>query len=93
MLQERIIEPLGSVEPLKVDVRVVAATNRELSQLVREGSFREDLYYRIRVVSLNLPDLNQRREDIPLLLDHVVSSSTSSRAKTSKGCRKRLWRD
>jgi transcriptional regulator with PAS, ATPase and Fis domain len=73
VLQERIIEPLGSVEPLKVDVRVVAASNKDLRKLVKNGSFREDLYYRVRVVSLKLPDLSQRREDIPLLVDHMVS--------------------
>jgi transcriptional regulator with PAS, ATPase and Fis domain len=73
VLQERMIEPLGSVEPVKVDVRIVAATNQELSKLVHEGRFREDLYYRIRVISLNLPSLSQRREDIPLLVDHLVA--------------------
>jgi len=85
VLQERTIEPLGSVEPLKVDVRVVAATNKELSQLVREGSFREDLYYRIRVVSLKLPDLSQRREDIPLLIDHIVSKFNQLQGKDIEG--------
>ena len=73
VLQERVIEPLGSVEPKKVDVRIVAATNRDLSLMVREGHFREDLYYRIRVISLKLPSLSQRREDIPLLVDHLLA--------------------
>ncbi|NMD41638.1 MAG: sigma 54-interacting transcriptional regulator [Deltaproteobacteria bacterium] len=73
VLQDRIVEPLGSVEPVKVDVRVVAATNRNLAELVRSGAFREDLYYRIRVVHLALPGLKERREDIPLLVDHLVS--------------------
>jgi len=85
VLQERTIEPLGSVEPLRVDVRVIAATNRDLGQLVREGSFREDLYYRIRVVSLKLPDLSQRREDIPLLIDHVVSKFNQLQGKDIEG--------
>jgi PAS domain S-box-containing protein len=73
VLQERVIEPLGSVEPVRVDVRVVSATNKDLAVLVREGQFREDLYYRVRVVALQLPSLRQRREDIPLLIDHIVA--------------------
>jgi PAS domain S-box-containing protein len=85
VLQERTIEPLGSVEPLRVDVRVVAATNQNLAKLVKNGSFREDLYYRIRVVSLNLPDLSQRREDIPLLIDHVVSKFNRLQGKDIEG--------
>ncbi|MCC6858614.1 MAG: sigma 54-interacting transcriptional regulator [Bryobacterales bacterium] len=73
VLQERSVEPLGSTGPVKVNVRVLAATNKELSQLVREGRFREDLFYRIRVIHLKLPGLRQRREDIPLLVDHLVA--------------------
>ncbi len=73
VLQERVVEPLGAVEPLKVDVRVVTATNKELAELVREGKFREDLFYRIRVIHLKLPALRGRREDIPLLVDRIVA--------------------
>jgi len=72
VLQERVIEPLGSIEPMKIDVRVIAATNRDLSELVKNGSFREDLYYRICVIHMKLPTLRQRREDIPLLIDHMI---------------------
>lgn len=85
VIQERMIEPLGSVEPMKVDVRIVAATNRDLSQLVREGHFREDLYYRIRVISLSLPGLSQRREDIPLLVDHLVAKLNRIQGKEIEG--------
>ncbi len=73
VLQERTYEPLGSVEPVKADVRVVAATNRDLDQLVREGKFREDLYYRIVVMRVTLPALRDRREDILLLVDHFIA--------------------
>lgn len=73
VLQEKRIEPLGSVQPVKVDVRMVAATNQNLEDLVREKKFRKDLLYRIRVVQLNLPDLQNRRMDIPILVDHMVA--------------------
>lgn len=73
VLQERVYEPLGSVEPVTADVRVVAATHRDLDELVREGKFRDDLYYRINVVRLRLPPLRERREDIPLLIERFVA--------------------
>jgi PAS domain S-box-containing protein len=73
VLQERVYEPLGSVEPVKTDVRVVAATNKSLASLVREAKFREDLFYRVNVVRMELPMLRDRREDIPLLAEHFVT--------------------
>lgn len=73
VLQERIFEPLGSVEPVETDVRVIAATNKDLSKLVRKGTFRQDLFYRINVIRLKLPPLRDRREDIPLLAERFVS--------------------
>lgn len=73
VLQERVVEPLGGVKPVAVDVRVIAATNQNLAKRTREGKFRDDLYYRIRVVHLELPPLRDRREDIPLLVDHMVA--------------------
>lgn len=73
VLQEKEYEPLGSVSPRKANVRIVAATNKDLSQLVEEGKFREDLFYRLNVVKVELPPLSQRREDIPLLVDHFIN--------------------
>jgi len=71
-LETRSFERLGSVKPIKVDVRMVAATNRDLAAMVREGTFRDDLLYRLNVVRLQLPPLRERRDDIPLLLDHYL---------------------
>jgi len=72
MIQEKTYEPLGAISPLKADVRIVAATNRPLEELVAEGSFRKDLYYRINVVRIVLPPLRERREDVPLLAEHFL---------------------
>lgn len=73
VLQERVYEPLGSVEPVRADVRVIAASNKNLNRLARKGIFREDLFYRINVVRLELPPLRDRREDIPLLIQHFIA--------------------
>ena len=72
VLQEKTFEPLGSVEPVEANVRIIAATNKNLSRLVRKGTFREDLFYRINVVRLDLPLLRDHREDIPLLVEHFI---------------------
>ncbi|PKN66516.1 MAG: Fis family transcriptional regulator [Deltaproteobacteria bacterium HGW-Deltaproteobacteria-15] len=72
VLQDKTYEPLGSTKAQKTDVRIVAATNKNLEELVREGKFRQDLYYRINVVKMVLPPLRERREDIPLLVDHFI---------------------
>ncbi|HNZ59385.1 MAG TPA: sigma 54-interacting transcriptional regulator [Syntrophorhabdaceae bacterium] len=72
VLQERTVEPLGATEPIKIDVRVIVATNKDLSQLVQEGKFREDLFYRIKVIHLKMPTLKERKEDIRLLVDHII---------------------
>lgn len=71
-IQDRVIERVGSSERIPVDVRVISATNRVLSELIAKGDFREDLYYRLKVFQINLPPLRERRLDIPLLADHFV---------------------
>jgi len=85
VLQERTIEPLGAIKPVAVDVRVITATNRVLLDEVRAGRFREDLFYRIRVVRLELPELRKRREDIPLLVERLVTKFNGLHGKSIAG--------
>jgi transcriptional regulator with GAF, ATPase, and Fis domain len=73
VFEEREFTPLGSTEPIKVDVRILAATNADLRELVKVGKFREDLFYRLNVIQIGLPALRERREDIPLLVDHFFT--------------------
>src|SRR5690606_4457558 len=73
VLQEREFERVGDNKSVKVDTRVIAATNSDLAKMVKEGSFREDLYYRLNVITVQLPPLRDRKEDIPLLTSHFVS--------------------
>jgi PAS domain S-box-containing protein len=73
VLQDKTYEPVGGVSSVKADVRIITATNKKLDQLVKQGKFREDLYYRINVMRLELPPLRDKKEDIPLLVDHFIS--------------------
>ena len=77
VLQERVFERVGGTEPVKVDIRIVAATNKDLAKMVEEGSFREDLFYRLNVVQIHIPPLRERREDIPLLVSHFIAQIAS----------------
>ncbi|MFP4035936.1 MAG: sigma-54 interaction domain-containing protein [Desulfobacteraceae bacterium] len=72
VLQEKAYEPLGGVQPQKADVRIITATNRNLEEMVAEGSFRRDLYYRVNVIKIEIPPLRDRIEDVPLLVDHFM---------------------
>jgi PAS domain S-box-containing protein len=85
VLQERTYEPLGGTRSKKSDVRVIAATNRDLAAEVAKGSFRKDLFYRINVVRIELPPLRKRREDIPLLVDYFVSRFNRLQGKSVSG--------
>ncbi|WP_419788337.1 sigma-54 interaction domain-containing protein [Pseudodesulfovibrio sp.] len=84
-LQEKTFEPLGGVTPIKADVRVVAATNRDLEKRVADGRFRQDLFYRLNVVTFQLPPLRERREDIPLLVEHFVEQFNALQGKQIQG--------
>jgi transcriptional regulator with PAS, ATPase and Fis domain len=92
VLQEKEYEPLGSIRPKKTDVRVIAATNKDLSKLVNEGKFRDDLYYRLNVVKIDLPPLSQRREDIPLLIDAFIRKFNAKMSKHISGVSERALR-
>lgn len=76
VLQEREFERLGGTKTIKVDVRIIAATNKNLASLVKQGVFREDLYYRLNVVPIDIPTLRKRKEDIPTLVEHFLSKSS-----------------
>ena len=81
VLQDKVFEPLGGVQSIKADVRIIAATNMNLRELVKEGRFRTDLYYRINVFRLELPPLRERMEDIPLLVNHFIARFSALKGK------------
>ncbi len=83
-LQENLIQRVGADKDIKVNVRVVAATNKDLKKEIEEGRFREDLYHRLAVILIKVPSLNDRREDIPLLINHFVEKIASEQGNTAK---------
>ncbi|MGC8928289.1 MAG: sigma-54-dependent transcriptional regulator [Myxococcota bacterium] len=84
-IQEREIRRIGSNENIKIDVRIVSATNKDLNQLIKEGKFREDLYYRLNVIEIDLPPLRERREDILILATHFLKRFSTQQNKVIKG--------
>ena len=85
VLQDKKFQPLGGIQPIKADVRIIAATNQDLTTLVKKGNFRHDLYYRINVVNLSLPPLRERKEDIPMLVEHFISRMNYLHGKSVGG--------
>jgi len=84
-IQEREITKVGSTQAIKIDVRIIAATNKNIRQAVQEGTFREDLFYRLSVVPIHLPPLRERKDDIPLLADYFLRKYNNKRKKSIKG--------
>jgi two-component system, NtrC family, response regulator PilR len=84
-IQERIIRRVGGTEDLKIDVRIIAATNRNLEDMVKAGTFRQDLYYRLNVININTPSLRERRDDIPLLANHFLKKYNDKLNKSISG--------
>jgi two-component system response regulator PilR (NtrC family) len=82
VLQERSVRPVGGTSEIPIDVRVIAATNRDLDKLVAENTFREDLYYRLNVIPISVPPLRERREDIPLLVNHFLKKYAPAAGKS-----------
>jgi two-component system response regulator AtoC len=87
VVQDEMVRPVGSTQPTKVDVRIIAATAQDLAEAVKQGTFRDDLFYRINVLSIQVPPLRERKEDIPLLVDHFVDRLKKRLNKEMKGVR------
>ena len=85
VLQEREFYPVGSEKPVQVDVRIITATNKDLQGEVKEGNFREDLFYRLHVIPIHLPTLRERKEDIPHLANHFLKIISQQMKKEVKG--------
>jgi transcriptional regulator with GAF, ATPase, and Fis domain len=93
VLQDKEFEPLGAERTQKVDVRVIAATNRDLRQMVTQGKFQEDLYYRLNVIPISIPPLRERREDIPMLVEHFLRRFSRDSGKRIEDVDQELMRE
>jgi len=83
---------VGDNKPIKIDVRIISATNKDLMQLVDQGKFREDLYYRLKVFPIHVPPLRERKDDIPLLVDHFIKKFNQENNKQAYGCSPEVMR-
>ena len=83
-LEEQVVERVGGREPIKVDVRVIAASNRDLQAFITQGGFREDLFYRLNVIPIEVPPLRERRDDIPALIEHFIAVFSAENGKRLK---------
>lgn len=92
VLEERVIEHVGSNTPINVDIRVIAATNKKLSEEIKTGKFREDLYYRLNVIKIEMPPLRERREDIPLLIDNFIKEFSAVHSIEIKPVDKKIYK-
>ena len=90
MLENHVVTPVGSNDDKQVDVRAIAATSRKLEEMVRDNEFREDLYYRLNVVTIHLPPLRERPEDIPLLVAHFLKQFSDGARQAGSGDRSAL---
>jgi len=85
VIEDKEVLPIGSTHPTRLNVRIIASTNRDLQMEVAEDRFREDLYYRLNVINIRVPGLRERREDIPLLVDHLIRRHNAEMKRTYKG--------
>jgi transcriptional regulator with PAS, ATPase and Fis domain len=84
VLEDKEIRPVGSTKPKRIDIRLISATNKDLRESVQQGAFREDLYYRMNVITLQMPPLRERREDIPALLEHYLEKYSREFSREEK---------
>ena len=91
VLQERKYRRVGGTEEIAANIRVIAATNRDLAKLVPEGKFREDLFYRLNVIPIRLPALRERADDVPLIAEHFLASTPARWGSASPASRPRRW--